>query len=83
MIRGGAKESTQGFPTVDEAIVNEAFLAPNNGVTFRAEFEGRPCSYHYHASSEKIASRIQITIAKSGVGTTVAAMGEIEIEIED
>ena len=81
-ICGGARESTSEFLTVDEAVVNEVFLAPNNRVTIRAEFEGRRSSYHYHASSEKIASRIQMTIAKNGMGKTVSALGEFEVEVD-
>jgi hypothetical protein len=79
---GGAYDSRWRFPTAGEAVVNQLFPLQNERVTFRGEFEGHPHSYHYKASTEKIASRIHAIVA-ANMGKTVAELGEFEIEIDE
>ena len=62
-------------------VVNETYPVIGATVTFRGEFEGHPASYHYKASSEKIASQIH-TIVGTNMGKTVAELGEFEIEVD-
>ena len=79
---GGAFDSLWQFPIAGEAVVNELFPLQNRRITFKGEYEGHPHSYHYKASTGKIASRIQAILA-ANMGKTVAELGECEVEIEE
>jgi hypothetical protein len=79
---GGAYESGTVFPVAGEAVVVEIFPVRDAMVTFRGEFGKYPHSYHYKASSEKIASQIHAVIL-ANLGKTVAELGDLEIEIDE
>jgi hypothetical protein len=79
---GGAYDSNTRFPLGGEAVVREVFPVNRAMVTFRGEFERHSHSYHYKASSEKLASRIHVVVA-TNMGKRVAELGDCEIEIDE
>jgi hypothetical protein len=79
---GGAYDGGTLFPVATEVVINEIFPVIETMVTFRGESAGYPHSFHFRASSEKIASRIQ-TIISANLGHTVAELGEFEIVIDE
>ena len=77
---GGAYKSGTRFPTVGEAVVDDVFPLDGVTVTFRAQLDDQPHSYHYKAPSEKIANQIHNIVA-ANIGKTVAELGDFEVEV--
>jgi len=78
---GGAYKSGTRFPTAGEAVVDDVLPLDGTSITFRAQYDDAPHSYHYYASSEKIANQIHNVVA-ANMGKTVAELGEFEIEAD-
>lgn len=77
---GGAYRSGTRFPTAGEAVIDDVFPLDGTTITFRAQLEDQPHSYHYKASSETIANQIHNIVA-GNIGKAVAELGDFEIEV--